>query len=267
MSPVRKMQQSSFMTLPTNRNIGNGQTEGSGSTATSSASLGSNVDERFPARRLPRSPGSSHPDAQRATLRPRLASPTRAEASNTATTAHAAASDPSTELAAAALSRLRNKQKSFEKAAEQFPTCDVKVGAVLRSIEKDDKLWREIYERLEVRAIKIKEKGGKIVLHPTGEPGARWAGSYHAYLTVQHGDKRLVIDPYIGGENSCAHVDEGDFIKANWVGTEHELETIAPVPLDKEYQSNDDILMFSVEDFMQTFYDPSTVASHKFYSE
>lgn len=159
-------------------------------------------------------------------------------------------------------------QKSFENGVQKFQACDTKAQEVLKLINKVHDLWGEVSEKLEVRVIKSKEDG-EIILHPGDEPEARWAGKYHVYITVQHEDKRLVIDPYIGGKNSCAHVDEKDFIKANWRGEEGEnyvLETVAPI--DESYSSNGDYTpMFSLQDYMYNLFDPDTYESHKFYYE
>lgn len=165
------------------------------------------------------------------------------------------------------ISRLQNKQKLFEDGVKRFSACDIKVQEALKLIRKDKELWKEVYDKLEVRVIKVKEEGREIVLHPEDEPEERWTGKYHVYLTVQHENKRLLIDPYIGGKDSCAHVDERDFIKSNWKGEEgkeYVLETIAPV--NENYNNDGDYTpMFSIQDYMDNLFDPDTFESHKFY--
>lgn len=166
------------------------------------------------------------------------------------------------------VSRLQNKQELFEKGVKRYQTCDVKIQELLKLIQKDDSLWKEIHDKMEVRVIKVKEEGHEIVLHPEDEFEERWSGKYHVYLTVQHEDKRLLIDPYIGGKNSCAHVDERDFIGSNWKGEEgkeYVLETIAPI--DESYHNDDYIPKFSLKDYMYDLFDPDTYESHKFYYE
>lgn len=166
------------------------------------------------------------------------------------------------------ISKLQNKQKLFEDAVQRFPACDVKSSEFLKLILKDNSLWKEVNGKLEVRVIKTKEEGKEIILHPEDEPEERWSGKYHIYITIQHEDKRLVIDPYIGGKNSCAHVEERDFIKSNWKGDEgkeYVLETIAPV--NESYDNGDFTPMFSLKDYMYDLFDPDTFESHKFYYE
>ncbi|WP_024905594.1 hypothetical protein [Robbsia andropogonis] len=166
------------------------------------------------------------------------------------------------------ISRLRNKQKLFEDGVERFPTCDVKVQELLKLIRKDNEIWKDVQDKLEVRAIKQKEGGKEIVLHPEDESEERWSGAYHVYLTVQHEGKRLIIDPYIGGKDSCARVDERDFIKSHWKGEEgkeYVLETIAPI--SESDKDGDYIPPYSVEDYMNYLFDPETYESHKFYYE
>ncbi|AXF76403.1 hypothetical protein LU604_08675 [Erwinia tracheiphila] len=161
--------------------------------------------------------------------------------------------------------RLQHKQESFEDAVERFPTCDVKIQELLKSIRSDKELWKEVNDKLEIRVIKAKDE--EIVFHPENEKKERWSGKYHVYLTVNNEDKRFVIDPYIGGEKSCAHIDEQDFIKSYWKGKERKeyiLETIAPV--NENYGDNDNYTPeFSISDYIDNLFDPDTFESHKFY--
>jgi hypothetical protein len=163
------------------------------------------------------------------------------------------------------ISRLQNKQKIFENGVERFPACDTKAQEVLKLIRSDPGLWEKIQERLEVRVIK-KAGEEEIVLHPKDEPEERWSGKYHIYVTIQHEGKRLVIDPYIGGRNSCAHVDEREFIDSHWKGEEgkdYTLETIAPTA--ETYVDDDYTPEFSVTDYMYNLFDPDTFEAHRFF--
>lgn len=164
------------------------------------------------------------------------------------------------------IGRLQNKQKNFEDGVKRFLACDTKAQEVLRLIRKSPDLWAEIHEKLEVRVVKAVGEG-EIILHPKDEPEERWSGKYHVYITIQHEGKRLVIDPYIGGKDSCAHVDERDFIDSNWrgkEGKEYVLETIAPTQ-EEYHHSGNYTPSFSVEDYMHNLFDPDTYDSHKFF--
>lgn len=167
------------------------------------------------------------------------------------------------------INKLRSNREVIEKLVKKFPTCDVKAQAVLKFIRGNKELWQEFHEKLEVRSIRVKEEGKKIVLHPQDEPKERWRGVYHVYVTVRHEDKRLVIDPYIAGENSCAHMDEHDFLKWKWQGKEgkeYVLETVVPAPLHEDYRDEEGLPNHSIEDFIDNFFDPDTVPLHKFYA-
>lgn len=165
--------------------------------------------------------------------------------------------------------RLQHKQESFEEAVERFPTCDVKIQELLRFIRTEKELWKEVDGKLEIRAIRVKYEDEEIVLHPKNERKERWSGKYHVYLTINNEGKRLIIDPYIGGEKSCAHIDEQDFIKLYWKGKEGKeylLETIAPV--NEAYSDDGDYTPeFSIHDYIDNLFDPDTFESHKFYYE
>lgn len=165
--------------------------------------------------------------------------------------------------------RLQHKQESFEEAVERFPTCDVMIQELLRFIRTDKELWKEVEGKLEIRAIKVKDEDEEIVLHPVNERKERWSGKYHVYLTINNEGKRLVIDPYIRGEKSCAHIDEQDFMKLYWKGKEgkeYVLETIAPV--NEAYSDDGDYTPeFSIHDYIDNLFDPDTFESHKFYYE
>ena len=161
---------------------------------------------------------------------------------------------------------LQNKQVMFENEVERFPTCDVKIQELLKFIRKDKELWQSIEDKLEIRVIKIEDEGKEIVFHDEKTSKEIWSGKYHMYLTVHHAGERFVIDPYIGGSNACAHTNEPSFINTHWRGKEGKdyiLDTIAPV--HESY--NDDVYTpaFSVQDYMDNFFDPYTYKSHMFY--
>lgn len=165
------------------------------------------------------------------------------------------------------IKRLQDKQKIFETGSARFLACDAGAQEVLKLIKNDADLWRNIQEKLEVRVIKA-TGDGSIVLHPADDVQERWSGKYHIYITVRHEDRRLVIDPYVGGKNSCAHVDEQEFIRSNWKGVAmgpegYTVETVAPTnELD---QNGNYVPAFSIEDYMYDFFDPHTYESHKFF--
>lgn len=163
--------------------------------------------------------------------------------------------------------KLQHKQESFEDAVARFPICDVKIQELLKFMRSDKELWRDVNDKLEIRAIKVKDEDEEIVLHPRNEKKERWSGKYHVYITINNEDKRILIDPYIGGEKSCAHTDEQDFIKSYWKGREGKdyiLETIAPVK--ENYSDNGDYTPeFSISDYIDNLFDPDTFESHKFY--
>lgn len=162
------------------------------------------------------------------------------------------------------IKRLQTKQKSVEKATMLSTACDVKAQTVLREIRKDSDLWGAFDNALEVRV--IKEKRSPLILHPKDEYKERWSGKYHVYVTLQHDEKKLVLDPYIGGNKSFAHIDEQEFIKFNWKGEEgkeYTLETVAPVP--EIYEGGDYTPEFTLQDYMDDLFDRDTYKSHGFY--
>ena len=160
----------------------------------------------------------------------------------------------------------------MEQLVKKFDACDVKTQAVLKFIMCDHELWGEFAEKLEVRAIQISGNKGdakKIILHPAGEKNARWTGVYHVYATVQHEGKRLVIDPYVSGENSYARIEEREFLNSNWRGAEGGkfiLETIVPAPYDEQSCDAEGLPEYSLSDFINNFFDPDNVPKHSFYS-
>ena len=164
------------------------------------------------------------------------------------------------------ISKIQHKQKFFEDALKRFPACDVKIQELLKILRKDQELWQALDKNLEVRVIKVIDCDKEIVLHPAVEPKIKWSGKYHVYLTIICDDKRLVIDPTIGGGNSCAHVTENFFIKSNWKGTEcrdYTLETIAPV--DEFYDSCGEYTPeYTIDDFINYLFNEG-YERHKFF--
>lgn len=168
------------------------------------------------------------------------------------------------------INKLQGKQEEIEMFVKKFAACDVKTQSVLRFIQNDQELWNEFAGKLEVRAIRITgngEDGQKIVLHPRDEDRERWRGVYHVYATVQHKGKRLVIDTYIAGKDSCASVEERDFIKSKWKGKEGEeflLETIVPAPYHEQFRDADGLPNYTINDFIDGFFDAENVPRHSF---
>lgn len=161
---------------------------------------------------------------------------------------------------------IQRKQSFFEDSLRRFAACDVKVQELLK-ILRADPVWPEIFRKLEVRVIKVKEKDKEIVLHPADEPKKKWSGKYHVYLTILNNNERLVVDPTVGGKNACAHVTESVFIGSNWQGTKDQdyiIETIAPA--DEFYDSRGVYSPdYSIDDYINYFFDPECYEKHKFY--
>jgi hypothetical protein len=170
---------------------------------------------------------------------------------------------------------LKKMKKTFEKEAESELACDTKSQRVLKVMQRNKLLWNDIQDKVEVRVIKVRDGAvnKEIVLHPKDEDAARWSGSYHVYITVNINDRRMVVDPYVGGPDSCASVSEDDFIKHHWLGVEgedYEVRNLAPYT--ETYKGGDpddldDLVTYSVEDFRDSHetYDPSYYPSHEFY--
>lgn len=174
---------------------------------------------------------------------------------------------PSADPSSIAIEKIQQMKALLDKECEQFPTCDVKAQTVLKVLRADRGLWDKIHDKLEVRLIKA-AAGQEIVLHPKDEATARWSGKYHVYVTVQHGDERLVIDPYVGGENGCARSGETEFINHHWqgkAGEDFQLETLSPT---EEIIDGDDYTPpFSLVDYINDHLDPDTYKAHQFFYE
>ncbi|MDR6352474.1 dermonecrotic toxin domain-containing protein [Pantoea sp. SORGH_AS_0659] len=174
------------------------------------------------------------------------------------------------------IKRLMGKKVLFENRTSKFDVCDAKTQEVLRTIKEDGELWGSIKDKLVVRVIKVKERnsGKEIILHPKGEEEARWQGDYHVYLTVNINNERLIIDPYIGGKDSCASMNEEKFIKNHWLGEngeDFEIRDLAPAKENvvDEDAGEVDIRELTLEDFMysKTVFDSDYFPSHAFYFE
>ena len=130
------------------------------------------------------------------------------------------------------INRLQKNKEDIEKIAAVEEACDTKIQSVLKYLVKNEELWNNLEDKLEVRIIKAKsdDVDDEIILHPIGG-SYRWQGRYHVYLVVNIDGKKLVIDPYIGGDYSCVSVSEEVFNKNNWkgkAGVDYDVITFAP---------------------------------------
>ncbi|AMG29645.1 hypothetical protein AL542_04045 [Grimontia hollisae] len=163
------------------------------------------------------------------------------------------------------ISKIKSMKEEIESAVSKHTICDAKAQEILRTIRKNNILWSECKDKLKVRVIKSLD--GCLSLHPKDEDEERWSGKYHVYITIENEGEELAIDPYIGGDDSCASLSEKKWIEHNWRGEEGKdyiLETIAP---KEEFYDNKDNYepAFRLEDFMYNSFDPDTYASHAYY--